>query len=337
MKEFSASKSSRRSLSSGLIFLLATAMVAVACGVSSPAWCGNSFLTVADTGNDRIVFTDERGKVIASLTDLPSPVGVAPDSSNNLWVSVLGNLTFPAGLLEYSQTQLANLGKNPNPTPQAVLFGSIFVEPGGLAFNTQGTLWAADQSGSIFGFNSSLLSAGSKTNVTPSITITSSSFFNQPKFPVFDKNDNLWISDAHNFGKLYEFQASDLFSSGDKVPAVVLSDNGGSLNAPGQLNFDNKGNLWVPNSGDTSISIFGPGQLVTGAPIPNVTIESSIIDEPEGAVFSSGKFYTAVLKDDVVAVFGRTSKKKTPKVKVVISGLLNDPSQMGTSTFPLHH
>jgi hypothetical protein len=343
MSVFRGSNGRSSSRTTARRFAFAASVVALVCGMSSPKWClaeSSPAVLVADTGNFRLDLIPpsdlkkaNSGSATVFLEGLASPVGVAVDSSNNVWISVLGNMTAPPALLKYTQSQLANLATNPNPVAQTVLSGSIFNQPGGLAFDSHWTLWTADQ-GRLLGFNSTLLAAGSNFNVSPSFTITSKISLSLPKWPVFDKQDNMWLSDVGN-SQVFEFGASDLGTSGDKTPAAILSNNGGSLDGPGQLTFDKKGRLWVPNTGNSWISVFGPEQLVTGDPLPDFSIQSSLIDSPVGGVIlPNGNYFGGLGNGNVIKVSSKLMKKRAPKVTVVINGLLNDPSEMGATLFP---
>jgi len=64
-------------------------------------------------------------------------------------------------------------------------------------------------------------------------------------------------------------------ASGNQAPAVHITANGGSLNAPLSAVFDSNGDLWVANSGGTIVE-FTPSQLeASGSPVPPIVINAS--------------------------------------------------------------
>ena len=150
----------------------AFALLAIACGASSPAWCKSQSLWVADTGNNRIVeFVPNDLKSGGSptpvmLDSLNSVQGVAFDKSNNLWIEAFDNF-----VLEFTAAQLKNLGKAPNPTP-AKEFGSGAEAARGCIFDRKGNLWIIDAQNAVHEFTQGQLKASGNPSST-AIDITS--------------------------------------------------------------------------------------------------------------------------------------------------------------------
>ena len=125
------------------------------------------------------------------------------------------------------------------------------------------------------------------------------------------------------------FDVSQLVAGGAQSPSVTLSGNG--LNSPGQLNFDTKWRLYVPNSGDTSILIYG-ADAVTGAS-PIATINSSLIDHPVGAGLG-GSLYLITRPDGTIAGLSTSALLGgTVKIKVTVGPIVTDPSQITVFNF----
>lgn len=91
----------------------------------------------------------------------------------------------------------------------------------------------------------------------------------------FDANGNLWVT-INGGTSIVEYSALQLATSGTPAPAVTISANAGSLNAPSGLAFDAAGDLWVANYAETSIVEFTPSQLaVSGSPAPAVVLTAN--------------------------------------------------------------
>jgi sugar lactone lactonase YvrE len=307
----------------------AIAVLVLACGAPSPAWCKSQSLWVADSGNNRIVelvpndLKSSGSPTPAMLDSLNSVQGMAFDKSKNLWVEAFDNF-----VVEFTAAQLKNLDKVPNPTP-AQEFGSGAEAARGCIFDRKGNLWIIDAQDAVHEFTQAQLKAGDPNG--PAINITSNASLDGPEFGVFDKSDNLWLSSEDN-SQVEEFTASQLGSSGDKTPAVVLSANSGSLDSPGQLAFDHKGNLWVANAGNATVVMFAKKQLKTsGMPVPAVTLSSPAFDEPWGLAFDGGgNLWASNFIGGQISKFSSKQLRKSgsPTPPIAITGVLTDSHQM---------
>jgi streptogramin lyase len=287
----------------------AVALLALACAIPSPAWCND--LWVAFIGNDVDVFTSKQLKKSGTptptqLNSLPKFTGLAFDKSHNLWVVSID----PDEVVEFTPAQLKQLNKNSAPTPGVIITDS---SGGGYAgrgcsFDPNGNLWIADfANDSLDELSKAQLAAGSASE--PFNEVITSSDLDETDFVTFDSRGNAWATGA-GLNKIVEFSSSQLTSSGDKSPAVVLSDDGSgtSVSGPGQPAFDKKGNLWVPNLAANTVVEFSKSQLSSsGNPAPTVKLSSTVFDQPWAAAFDS--------KGDLLVVNfdGGTISKFTPK------------------------
>jgi sugar lactone lactonase YvrE len=324
-----------RSATFALLPFAAIALLAVACGASSPAW-GKSAesLWVADTGNSRIVeFVPKDLKSGGTpapvvLDSLNSVQGLAFDKSKDLWAVAFDNF-----VVEFTPAQLKNLGTVSNPTP-AKEFGSGADAAKGCIFDKKGNLWIIDAQDAVHEFTRAQLNAGG--NPTPAIDITSNASLDGPEFGVFDNSDNLWLSSEEN-SQVEEFTASQLSSSGDKTPAVILSANSGSLDLPAQLVFDHKGNLWVANLGNATVVMFAKKQLkASDMPVPTVTLSSSAFDDPSGLAFDGGEtlWVSSFIGGDISKFTSKQLRKSgSPVPQTAITGALVNSHQMTFGPF----
>jgi sugar lactone lactonase YvrE len=320
--------------------IAAIATLAVACGASSPAWCkpAAASLWVANQDGDSVIEfppSDLESSGVPSPRVLEGSVldqtqGVAFDKSKNLWVTTYDDL-----VLEYTPAQLKNLGTVSNPTPHATIGSTMFAGIVGCVFDKHGNLWIIDGEGDgIHELSQKQLKAGTNPDITPEINITSTASLDFPDFGVFDKSGNLWVT-AENNDVIAEYTAAQLRSSGPETAHIVLSSSSDSLDDPGQLVFDSRGNLWVANyrSGSKgTVVMFEKNKLgASGSPTPNVTLGGSAFEGPWGlALDSGGNLWVGDYSSNNVSEFSSTQLKTsgTPTPPVVLTGVLEESYQM---------
>jgi sugar lactone lactonase YvrE len=299
-----------------LRFLTTTVgLLILTCGAPLRAWCGSKDLWIGnDNGYGIESFTPGQLKKSGTPTPLqlltyPDTTGLAFDRSHNLWAVVDNDK-----VVRFTAAQVKNLKTDPGPTPSLMITrASTFVEIFGCNFDHQGNLWVVDAANnSIDEISKAQLAAGSG-DITPAKVISSSDL-EFPDFVTFDKAGNAWI-DSEDDSKIAEFSASQLSSGGTKSAAVLISDDGSgtSLNAPGEIAFDKKGNLWVPNDGSNTVVEYAKNQLrATSDPTPTVKLSSAVFNGPWGAVFdSSGNLWVKNYIDAMIAKFTPKQLKAT--------------------------
>lgn len=303
------------------------ALLVLACGAPSRAWCkaAESLWGTVKDGAKVIELTPSDlassgapTPVVLDSAALDYPLGLAFDKSKNLWVTDDGDL-----VVEFTESQLENLGTVSNPTPNATIGISSISEILGCTFDKHGNLWLIDSGSSgVDELTHAQLNAGSNANITPNVTITSSAL-EEPSFGVFDKSGNLWVSSPDN-SQVVKFGKSQLGSSGTKTPEVILSGSG--LNEPEELAFDSKGNLWVENYLSNTVVKFGKSQLKkSGNPTPEVTLSGSAIFEPNGlAINNAGSLWFSEYDNGDISEFTSMQLKTsgTPTPPVVLTGFL---------------
>jgi sugar lactone lactonase YvrE len=314
----------------------AVVILSIACGAPAPAWCKPAeSLWVADTNNERVVelppsalkHSGTPSSLVLDSAALDQPEGVAFDKSKNLWVT---NHTSNE-VLKFTPTQLNNLPTVSNPTAAVTISSTTFSSIDGCTFDHHGNLWIIDYGrDGVEELTQTQLNAGSNPSITPAISITSGAL-DDPNFGVFDKSGNLWVSSEDN-STVVEFSASQLGSNGNKTPNIVLGSNSGSLDSPGEMAFDKKGNLWVSNFSNSTVVMFARSQLdASGSPTPKVTLSSSEFDGSWGLAFDSGKNLWISNYDDAQASkFKSKQLKKTgaPTPPVIVNGGFSGPYQI---------
>ena len=307
---------------SGPRLVAAIALLMLTCGAPSHAWCANLWISFYGLGIESYT----SGQLKTSGTPTPIDLstfgnvpGIAFDKSNNLWAVINGG-----EVVRFTPAQLKKLKTDPDPTPGVSITSTLtFKVPAGCAFDHYGNLWVTDdENESIDELSKAQLDAGSE-NVTPAVVITSSDL-HTPQFLTFDKAGNAWVENQGSY-QIVEFSASQLTGSGSKSASVVLSSDGSSsLDDPGQIAFDHKGNLWVPNYSADTVVEFAKSQLASsGDPTPTVTLSSASFDGPWAVAFDSkGDLVAVNYIDGTIDKFTATQIKAsgTPIPKVSVTG-----------------
>ena len=317
-----------RTLAASIAFMVLT------CGAPARIYGASANLWIAlDSGRDSALESYASGQLKKSgmptpthLSTFSSARGLAFDKSHNLW-AVIDEIN---EVVRFTPAQLKNLRNDPNPTPDVVITSaSTFRNPVGCNFDGQGNLWVVDYSNaSLDELSKAQLAAGSG-DVTPAIVITSPDL-DSPDFVTFDKAGNAWLNDE-DISIIAKFSARQLTSSGSKSPALTLSDDGSgsSLSIPGEITFDESGNLWVPNFGSDTVAEYAKTQLTkSGKPVPKVKFTSAIFhsEEPWGAAFNSkGDLFVMNWGNGVIAEFKPTQLRASgaPVPKVTVTGTEN--------------
>ena len=238
--------------------------------------------------------------------------GAAPqqsvfDANGNQWVADHDAnmiVVFTAGQMGMSGTNTT--------VPAVVLTSPAFNGPLGIAFDSMGNLWVANNGG-VMGANNTPSATGTSIveftaahlptvtangmvtpTLTPDLTLSDNGngSIQAPWALAFDAAGNLWSSNAAAPNTLVEFAKTSLTATGAPSPAVTISPamvNGiPSLDGPNGLCFNNAGNLAAGNSANAfGIAYFLKAQLVTGAPTPNTFIvgNATTLDAVAGCNF----------------------------------------------------
>jgi sugar lactone lactonase YvrE len=309
--------------------IVALISLALTGGMPSNGWCANLWAALSSIGNGGLAsYTAPQ----LNKSGTPTPFylsgykfvfGFAFDRSRNLWACVNH-----FEVVRYNYKQLKDLKDNSSPTPDVIItsmssLNNIYA----CNFDRKGNLWVADiENNTLNEISKQQLTAGSG-DITP-VTIITLEGISIPTFIAFDRADNAWIADGGN-SQLAEFSASELETGGTKSAAILLSDDGSgtSLSRPGQIVFDGRGNLWVPNFSSNTVIEYARADLAhSGSPMPRVKLNSAIFNEPIGAAFDGlGELVITNAYDGTISKFRanqlRASGAPTPKVVATGSDL----------------
>jgi sugar lactone lactonase YvrE len=236
-----------------------------------------------------------------SSSGLALPHGLVFDKNGNLWVAD----SYNARVLEFSPPftsgMAASLALGQPPFITGVCSGntsaSTLCWPTNLTFDADGNLWIADYENRVLEFKPPFV-----TGQSASIVLGQKDFASRvqgagaaglsiPSGVAFDKAGNLWLSDSGNW-RVLEFsapfsngQAASLVLGYPDFTATVNNNLQSSLSTPLGLAFDDAGNLFVVDSGDSRVLVFAPpfsnGMNATGViGQPNLTTVGATTSPP---------------------------------------------------------
>lgn len=240
---------------------------------------------------------------LASLKTVPNPMPahtirfanlVFPqqgvfDKNGNFWVTDNGANTVDV----FTPAELT--ANAPNVTPSAVISAG-FTGPLGIAFDSMGDLYVANNgTTTIFKFNAGTLPSSGTVSATPNVVLSDDGHGSiQGSWGLaFDKNGDLWSSNANAPFTLVEFTPGQLGASGMPVPAVTISPTNvnanTTLSAPNGIAFDAMGDLGaISSAAPFGAAIYGPQLLTASANVkPSFFLigNQTTLNAPAGDVF----------------------------------------------------
>lgn len=205
------------------------------------------------------------------LAGCAQPTGLAFDGAGHLWISNRGADT----LVRLGPEQLTASG---SPLPEAIIgaSGGSLDNPGGIAFDSDGSLWVANFSAanSVVKFGPAQLSASG--NPVPEVTLSDagSGRLVAPGALAFDGDGDLWVASFQAVSTLLKYADPDTLS-GPVAPVPSVDLDSPDIGDLGGLAFDASGNLWVSEFPSGNLFMFAaPGSLagaVTPAAAPIIT------------------------------------------------------------------
>jgi streptogramin lyase len=224
--------------------------------------------------------------ITPTFTKLRQPIGLAFDSSGQLWVANTNGVTM------LTPAQLSTTG-SPDP---ALLSGgaSYFGTPAGLAFDQAGSLWISQNSANnLTKFTAANLAnvgtipvlqadkvIAEKIDAAPSLGNNLSSL-SGPEGIAFDATGNLWVGNniGYSLVKFTGLQLVQGVSPTTPSPSVFIGYSGvsnRSIQQMGGVAIDSSGNVWVNNETTNAVLGFTPTDLAaTGTPNASIVIDNA--------------------------------------------------------------
>ena len=223
-----------------------------------------------------------QGNAAPTASTFHFPVGIAFDSSGNMWVADKDNnrvlkytapfTTGQSASLVLGQTTFTSGASNQG---LAAPTASTLSTPVGPTFDSSGNLWVTDLDNSrVLKYTAPFTTGQSASLVLGQTTFTSgaanqglaaptASTLNLPQAPAFDSSGNLWVTDANN-NRVLKYTTP--FSNGQSASLVLgqttftsnaanqgFAPTASTISFPIGLAFDSSGNFWIADAGNNRV------------------------------------------------------------------------------------
>ncbi len=245
--------------------------------------------------------------ISGSRTGLSYPLGIALDSSGNIYVTntYTGNTR---GSPPNSSITVYRAGSSGNTAPIAVIAGgnTDLDYPQGIALDSSGNLYVE---GIVSGVGNSVnvYPSGSNGNVSPAaIIVGADTELDLPIGIALDSGGNIYVSNGFGGptqrGSVTVYRAG---SSGDAVPINVITSNFTGIDDASSIALDSSGNIYLANPVALgSIDIYPAGSYATGPPIATIAGDNTELSDPIGvALDSSGNIYVLNGVDNAITEY----------------------------------
>ena len=252
---------------------------------------------------------------------LGSMVGIAFDSSSNIYIADGNIKVYPAGsdgnvapttiikgtgeargvaLDSMGNIYVSNSSTHAGPTsitvypagssgtvaPIATISGSNtgLTFPEGIALDSSANIYVVNFPDTS-AYSVTVYSAGSDGNVAPSATIAGAATgLSGPIGIALDSRANIYVANATGgLGKSGSVTIYPAGSNGDVTPsATIVGSTNTELNEPDGIAVDSHGNIYVSNRGSSSITVYSAGSNGDVAPIVNIGGPDTKIGGPVG-------------------------------------------------------
>jgi len=303
-------------------------------GLSSPegiAVDSGGNIYVADEGADSVLVYPPLGSSTGSLNESPAatvsgsntglnaPVGIALDSSRNIYVADASGhsvLVYPP-----LGSSTGSLNEAPTATISGGNTGLSF--PQSIALDSSRNIYvAAGNGGEVF-----VYSAGSNGNASPIATIngTETDLLN-PVGIALDSNDKIYVVDS---GTKSVFVYPPLGGSTgllNEAPTATISGGNTGLIEPQGIALDSNHNIYVADGGNSSVTVYSPVGSSTGLlnEAPSASISAAMttgLIYPEGiALDSSANIYVADSDAADILVYPAGSNGDTATLATISGG-----------------
>lgn len=224
------------------------------------------------------------GMITGDNTGLDEPLGVALDSSENVYVA-----NDAGGDSGFGSVTIYPAGSDGDVTPSETIAGrkTGFDFPTGIALDSSGNIYVANCGENCGGNNASsveVFAAGSSGNVTPSTTIigTNTGLVN-PFGITLDSGGNIYVANElagqNGRGSITIYPAG---SKGNAKPSATIVGKKTTLHTPAGIALDSNGNIYVANFGGESVTVFAAGSKGNVAPSATISGTGSGLDQPLG-------------------------------------------------------
>ncbi len=308
-------------------------LAAVPTGLSSPgslATDASGNIYAINTCNSTVTIYAKGSKgnaaptaVIGGInTGLNGPEGIALDSNRNIYVTDQSSSSVTVYPPLGSSTGLLN------EAPIATIGGSItgLIAPHGIALDSSGKIYVADNGAKSLYFFSALGSSTGLLNEAPIATISGSNTgLNSPQGVAVDSTvGDIYVADN---GATSVFVYSALGSSTgllNEAPIATISGSITGLKSPQGVAVDSSRNIYAADLSADSVFVYSSGSNGNEAPVATISGSNTGLLGPVGiALDSSDKIYVADYNADSVYVYSALGSS---------TGRLNEAPNVAIST-----
>ncbi len=235
-------------------------------------------------------------------TGLVSPVGIAVDSSRNIYVADDGmrySIIFPPSVYVFSAGSYGDIA------PIATISGSNtgVTYPAGIALDSSRKIYVANSYPGGLTVYPALGSSTGLLNEFPTATINAGN--NDISYFALDSSGNIYWADVYtNSLFVYPALGSSTGTVNESPIATISTAMTTGLTSPGGIAVDSSGKIYVPgyNVNVASVFVYPAGSNCNAAPIGAISGPDTLLETPAFvAVDSSGQIYVA--DDDRVLVY----------------------------------
>ncbi|MDP2138281.1 MAG: SMP-30/gluconolactonase/LRE family protein, partial [Candidatus Didemnitutus sp.] len=252
------------------------------------------------------------------------PGGVAVDAAGNVYVADTGNATIrkitPTGVVT-TLAGTADVRGNSDGVGSAASFGS----PSGIAIDSAGNLYVADA------FNATIrkiTSTGTVSTLAGSATLRgtadgagAAARFNYPNGVAVDAAGTIYVADTYN-ATIRKITSAGVVTTLAGLAGVSGADNGTGImalfNQPNGLTVDTSGNVYVADTGSSTIRRITPaGVVTTHAGVPGIAgLENgpggnALFNQPRGLVVSGSQIFVADTGNATIRVIAANNAVST--------------------------
>jgi len=240
-----------------------------------------------------------------SSTTMGWPQGVAFDSHGNLWEADSANHRVLMFAYPFTNGEAASLvlGQADFTHSGWATSATGFSNPHGIAFDSSGNLWVADQGNDRVVEFTPPFSTGEAASLvigqadfTHAAYATTSTGMYEPTGIAFDPSGNLWVADLANC-RVLEFARGAGFTDGQAASLVLgqadfthgaASTTSTGLSFPYGLTFDSSGNLWVADDGNNRVLEFARGAGFTNDQAASLVLGQTALTQKVSATTQTG-------------------------------------------------
>ncbi len=218
--------------------------------------------------------------ISGSNTGLLGPVGIALDSSGNIYVADYGALSVFVYLPLGSSTGPLN------EVPSAIISGSDtgLISPAGIAVDSSRNIYVDDSYAcSVF-----VYPAGSSGDVVPSsatISTTVTTGLSSPQGIAVDSSGKIYAADCpacygeRGAPSVFVYPAG---SNGNLAPTDTITGSKTGLEYPAGIALDSSGNIYVADEDAASVFVYSAGSTGNVAPTATISGPDTGLASPEG-------------------------------------------------------